>query len=260
MNGAAAPLNNLSLVVNNAAASVNLNVSQHLAQVTASAGLIKLAPGASSGARVIDSTGVLATGGRLDITNNRLIVDYAPGNSPIVSIRQQLASGYNAAGTLWAGNGIVSSTAAADPTSGIGYGEASDLVGPGGGTFGTEPVDASTVVARFTRFGDATLDGIVDFNDLVKLAQNYNTVDGARLWSQGDFTYDGNVDFNDLVKLAQNYNVTLPAGAIPDATPSFSADLTAAFALAPEPGTGALLGLLSAFGLTRRTRRRRRRR
>jgi hypothetical protein len=29
-------------------------------------------------------------------------------------------------------------------------------------------------------------------------------------WLNGDFTYDGIVDFNDLVKLAQNYN-TAPA-------------------------------------------------
>ena len=60
----------------------------------------------------------------------------------------------------------------------------------------------------FVLGGDANLDRTVDFNDLVVLAQNYNTTGGA-LWSQGDFTGDGNVDFSDLVKLAQNYGATL---------------------------------------------------
>jgi hypothetical protein len=55
---------------------------------------------------------------------------------------------------------------------------------------------------------DANHDGSIDFNDLVKLAQNYNISDGNRTWEQGDFTGDGNVDFNDLVVLAQNYNTT----------------------------------------------------
>ncbi len=56
--------------------------------------------------------------------------------------------------------------------------------------------------------GDANRDDKVDFNDLVALAQNYNTT-GGKTWAQGDFTFDGNVDFNDLVILAQNYNRSL---------------------------------------------------
>jgi hypothetical protein len=57
--------------------------------------------------------------------------------------------------------------------------------------------------------GDATGDGKVDFNDLVKLAQNYDTA--GKAWADGDFTFDGAVDFNDLVVLAQRYDTTLPA-------------------------------------------------
>jgi len=61
--------------------------------------------------------------------------------------------------------------------------------------------------------GDANDDLKVDFNDLVAVAQNYNTA-GGKTWAQGDFTGDGKVDFNDLVILAQNYNTTrAPAGA-----------------------------------------------
>jgi hypothetical protein len=59
--------------------------------------------------------------------------------------------------------------------------------------------------------GDANDDGIVDFNDLVPLAQNYNAAGGSLLWSQGDFTGDGSVDFNDLVILAQRYTTAAAA-------------------------------------------------
>jgi len=63
----------------------------------------------------------------------------------------------------------------------------------------------------FVLGGDANHDRVVDFNDLVKLAQNYNTV-GGKTFAEGDFNFDGNVDFNDLVILAQRYNTGLGAG------------------------------------------------
>jgi len=83
---------------------------------------------------------------------------------------------------------------------------------------------------------DANHDGSVDFNDLVKLAQNYNVSDGTRTWEQGDFTGDGNVDFNDLVILAQHYNSSLPDGGGGSPTPAAS-PATAAAIIASVAGT-----------------------
>jgi hypothetical protein len=119
-------------------------------------------------------------------------------------------------------------------------------------------VDKTSVVARYTLAGDATLDGAVDFNDLVKLAQNYNTTVSSGTeswWNNGDFTYDGITDFNDLVKLAQNYNTALPSEAIPGASAAFEADLARAFASVPEPGTLSLLGIGGIALMGRRRRR-----
>jgi hypothetical protein len=66
-------------------------------------------------------------------------------------------------------------------------------------------------VFRFYQLGgDANRDRKVDFNDLVALAQYYNTA--GKIWPDGDFNGDGNVDFNDLVILAQRYNTSLPEG------------------------------------------------
>jgi hypothetical protein len=254
MNNGAAPVNTLSVTVNNGAL-VNFAVSQHVAQVNVTSGVARLAAGKG----LIEATGVQASNGQLDLTDNRLIVDYTPGNDPITSINQQIVRGYNASGTLWGGSGIVSSTAAANAfTHALGYAEASEAVGVTGGTFGGEGVDSTAVLVRYTLLGDATLDGVVDFNDLVKLAQNYNTrVAGvtSSWWYRGDFNYDGNVDFADLVKLAQNYNAAMPSGAVAGAAASFEGDLAAAFAQAPEPGGVWVIAVAAAGALGRRRRR-----
>ena len=65
------------------------------------------------------------------------------------------------------------------------------------------------------------------------------------------------VNFNDLLALAQNYNKAAPA-ALPGATAEFNADMASAFAQAavPEPGTLGLIGI-GAMGLIGGRRRRR---
>jgi ELWxxDGT repeat protein len=108
------------------------------------------------------------------------------------------------------------------------------------------PLAADVMLDFFSLAGDANRDRTVDFNDLVKLAQNYNTT--GKTWADGDFTGDGSVDFNDLVILAQRYNTSLPApgptaAAAPAASAStFAADwakltapATAPIAKKPEP-------------------------
>lgn len=54
--------------------------------------------------------------------------------------------------------------------------------------------------------GDVTRDGVVNFDDLLVLAQNYGGT--GKTFSQGNVTFDaaGNVDFDDLLLLAQHYN------------------------------------------------------
>jgi hypothetical protein len=248
-----APSNKLSLTAGNAAATVNLNVTQHLAQVTATSGLIKVAAGTTNGSRVLDVTGVAVTGGQLDLTNNRLIVDYTD-SSPINSIRQQLAAGF--AGGAWTGAGIITSSAQIDRTLALGFGESSELLGAGGGTFGSETVDATSVLVRLTKAGDANLDGTINFSDLLALAKNYNAA--GTTWTKGDFNYDGTVNFGDLLTLAKNYNSVAPSEPIPGASATFEADLAAAFAVAvPEPTTVGAVALLATGALLRRRRRRR---
>jgi hypothetical protein len=63
--------------------------------------------------------------------------------------------------------------------------------------------------------GDANRDRVVNFNDLLILAKNYNTT-GAT-FGTGDFNYDGVVNFSDLLILARNYNQSV---AVPPPAPA----------------------------------------
>ncbi len=86
--------------------------------------------------------------------------------------------------------------------------------------------------------GDADFSGIVDFDDLLTLAQHYES---AGTWAQGDFTLDGIVDFDDLLVVAQHYSgsALLDQGRLGG---TFASDFTLARSLVPEPSP-ALLGL-----------------
>jgi hypothetical protein len=161
-------------------------------------GVATLTPG---GVNTLTATSLAITGtGVLDLTDNALIVDYSLA-STIANVRALLTSGFN--GGAWNGIGIRTSLGNSSRFA-LGFAEASDVAK--GGLFGGQNVDGTAVVVKFTTYGDANLDGAVDFSDLVRLAQHFNTAGGG--WAQGNFNYDNTVDFGDLVKLAQNYNTT----------------------------------------------------
>ena len=192
--------------------------------------------------------------GTMDVTDGKLIITNGDlgtvSNGTFTGIARLLQSGYNAG--AWDGKGIMTSETEPAGRS-VGVARAQDI-GLAGGEFGGAPVAANDVLIAFTLAGDADLDGTVDFDDLARLAQSYNTTD--KFWFQGDFTYDGDVDFDDLALMAQNYNQSLPTAgaiaAIPGAAPSFQADLARAFAQVPEPTALALTALPAAILLPRR--------
>jgi MYXO-CTERM domain-containing protein len=88
-----------------------------------------------------------------------------------------------------------------------------------------------------TWFGDANLDGNVDFADFVTLANHF---DGPGGWGDGDFDADGQVLFADFVILANNYGKTSTANTM----------------AVPEPGSVslALLGVALLAGVRNRRR------
>jgi fibronectin-binding autotransporter adhesin len=111
-------------------------------------------------------------------------------------------------------------------------------------TLGWKDDGASAISLVPTLFGDATLDLTVNFDDLLKLAANYNA--SGKVWADGDFNYDGTVNFDDLLKLAANYNQTLSG--------SFAGDWALAQSAVPEPTSLAVVAAFAGAALRRRRR------
>ena len=108
--------------------------------------------------------------------------------------------------------------------------------------------DATSVLVKFTRYGDANLDGQVNLNDFNRLAGNFGAATN-RTWSQGDFTYDGAVNLNDFNRLAANFGL-FAAG--PEVAPDDWAMLASRI---PEPASPALIGMAASAAMLRRRNR-----
>jgi hypothetical protein len=169
-----------------------------------SGGRARIASGGSNvlrlGALAINGTGAL------DLTNNALILDYDGGSPLLTTVLPLVTSGY--AGGAWTGAGITSSTAASTANRAVGYGEASAVFSSFPATFAGQSVDNTTVLLRYTRYGDANLDGQVNLQDFNRLASNFGT-SGTALWTQGNFNFDNQVNLQDFNRLASNFG--LPA-------------------------------------------------
>lgn len=107
--------------------------------------------------------------------------------------------------------------------------------------------DQTGVTAQAAIPGDADLNGIVNFDDLLILAQEYGG--SSQTWVTGDFDGTGSTDFEDLLVLAQHYSgaTELEPGLFGS---TFHADWTLARSLVPEPSL-AITGVLLA-GIRRR--------
>jgi hypothetical protein len=171
--------------------------------------------------------------GTLDLGSGALIIDTGNWAS-------RVASGYG--NGTWNGVGIVSLRARTDSRYAVGYATADQLFGPSvPGMFQGKSVVGDDSLFLVTLAGDANLSGIVDFTDLLLLAQSYGS--SARTWATGDFNYDGSVNFTDLLALAQNYGQAV--------TGSLESDWALARSIVPEPA-GMILVAGSVLILRRR--------
>jgi len=215
--------------------------------LTITGGAVQLALG--TGLAQVTSLSISGTG-VLDITNNHMILAYAPGTRTTVdaAIRGYLITGRN--GGAWNGTaGIISS--AVVPSSGyaLGYADGAD-----GAVVG---LSSGQIEIKYTLLGDADLDGSVTGVDFTILASNLNK--SGRVWDQGDFDYDGSVtgvDFTDLVtnlgESATGADVVLPAADYA-AIDAFAA-ANGLMADVPEPASAALL-VIAGMGVLARRRR-----
>jgi hypothetical protein len=194
---------NLNINVN-AGATARFNATQHLNRLALAGGVAIVASG--GGNTIVTKSLDITGSGRIDLADNDLVIDYAAGtSSPMNTILPWLLAGRNDGD--WLGNGIASSSAGDTGLIGLGIGEAADLLGIAGtetGLFGTEPVDASAVVIKYTYLGDANLDGIISGDDYSSIDFNIG-VAGASGYSNGDFNYDGIISGDDYSTIDFNF-------------------------------------------------------
>ncbi|HYO09042.1 MAG TPA: PQQ-dependent sugar dehydrogenase [Tepidisphaeraceae bacterium] len=159
------------------------------------------------GTRVVQQL-AMGTGARLDIGESRLGVDYGTPASPrgsligstYTGLSGLIQSGRN--GGAWNGTGIITSAAAAAPPNlltSIGLEEAEFVLGISGNQttlWQGMPVDATTVLLKYTYSGDADLNGKVDGDDYFVVDQAMAS-SSAWGWWNGDFDHNGRLNGDD---------------------------------------------------------------
>lgn len=208
---------------------------------------LAIATPASSAIKIDNAKLTRESGSTIDMLHGKLVLDYDAATS-FSTIKADVLSGY-AAGAF-NGTGITTSDTQSGKKLRVGYAEASLILGASGGTWFGQTVDGSAILLAGTFAGDSNLDGAVDFDDLLKLAQNYNGT--GKEWTDGDSDYNGSVNFDDLLALAQSYNSALAVLPTDSFSAEFQSDFALAMSLVPEPTS---LGGLIALGLLGRRRR-----
>ncbi len=199
------------LTVNDGAVAVA--TTQQLASLTIGP-TASVAMLAGSAATLVTHDLLISPGGVLDLADNDLILHY-DGASPIGSwdgaaytgVTGLLQSGNN--GGAWDGSGIV--TTMPDATGGntlttLAVAEASDVLGISGdetALWNDQPVDAATVLVKYTYSGDANLDGVVNGDDYFQIDSAFpQQLHG---WVNGDFNYDGVVNGDDYFMIDSTF-------------------------------------------------------
>ncbi len=167
--------------------------------------------------------------GQIDVGTSDMIIrgsNAADGDTKFANVNDMAASGqYGDGVVLFSGNGITSSVAAADAVSGqLRYAVGVVRNNIDGNTlydtFDGVSVGLNDVLVKFTYFGDADLNGIVDDSDFFLLNNGYgNSLTG---WVNGDFDYSGTVDDSDFFLINNSYGLQSgglrAGGAVPEPT------------------------------------------
>ena len=202
-----AKLSTANLVVNIAlSGQVNFNSTQHIDTLNV-AGRATL----TAGGNKVLSLKSLSVTGKLDLTNNDLIVNYA-GTSPLgtwngsnyTGIAGMIQTGFN--GGAWDQNGLITSLndSLIGVYAGLGAAESADILGITGTqteVWSGETVDATCVLVKFTYIGDADLNGELNGDDYFYLDSHVLQSGSVFLWHNGDYDYTGEINGDDYFYL-----------------------------------------------------------
>ncbi len=194
------------------------------------------------------------TSGKLDVGINSLDVT----GQNVGAVTALIASAYT--GGTWTGPGITTTAAPANTAHNTALGVISNTNAGGTQIYGTGTTlgmfagtnpGPNDVLVKYTYYGDANLDGVVDGSDYTLIDNGFNN----RLtgWYNGDFNYDGTIDGSDYTLIDNAFNTQaapINAGIV---TPlAFIADQIAGTSAVPEPTTLGLVALGAAALLGRR--------
>ncbi|MBC8106781.1 MAG: hypothetical protein H7Z14_09345 [Anaerolineae bacterium] len=152
----------------------------------------------------------ITNGGILDLNNNDMIIDYPSGGpSPLADIASYIFSARN--GGPFTGTGLTSTNAknATPKNTTLGLLESAEfkaIHGPAA-TFSFESFDTTSLLIKYTYYGDTDFNGLVDFDDYSRVDAGFNN--NRTNWVNGDVDGNGIVDFDDysLIDLAFNTQV-----------------------------------------------------
>ena len=162
----------------------------------ASAGTLQLSGNSSYSGVTNAQSGTLLTlgdsarteilnGNGANITGGRLVFDYNNGGTdPATQVSGILTAGFGQSPQFSSGQLFTSNTP--DAHKGLGW---------------FDNTTTGRLTVRYTWFGDANLDGIVNALDFNALATNFGASVGSQVWQNGDFNYDGLVDTSDFMAM-----------------------------------------------------------
>ncbi len=235
-----------NLTVNVLGGSTAFTTTQHLLALNISTGAIATLTGGGNGHRSMLYISSLSVQGTLDLTANDL--DLQNGGSAGLSSVTGLVKLAYSNGT-WTGAGITSSTAAGNSSHLTAVGV---ILNPTSSSLDGLAVAGNDVLAKYTYYGDANLDGQVNSTDYTRIDSGYLT--HATGWANGDFNYDGVINGSDYTLIDNAFN-------------SQGAQLTAQIATqisditaVPEPAGLAIIGGVCLSQLAQRRNRIRERR
>ncbi len=189
--------------------TVSLPAAAHTVSIVE--GLTLANDGGSLGARTYTAS--------LDVGNSDVVIR----NGSLVDVSDMARAGQNG-GSLFAGVGLTSGVAAADAAGQLRYAvgviqnniDGSTLYD----TFDGVNVGLTDVLVKFTYFGDADLNGLVDDTDFFLVNNGYGN--GLTGWVNGDVDYSGTVDDTDFFLINNAYGLQGPAlragGSVPEPT------------------------------------------
>jgi hypothetical protein len=180
-------------VTKTGAATASVRRVRDISTLAINAGTISVrTQGGATGTSVV-KTLTIASGAALNQNNNDLIVNYT-GTSPEFELRDKvlLARDGDAEGIFFTGSDDDFSDTV------LAFGEAAEL---GFTEFNGITVDDTTILGKYTYYGDANFDGQVTTDDYVAVDLGLGTGDS---WVQGDFDLNGVVTTDDYVVVDLN--------------------------------------------------------